>query len=139
MKTRLRPFVPALVLLVAPVASPAAPPSLRDGQAVLDQCRSAITVVEQDRAGAGTHDPTLDLPAGLCAGLIAGIMAAVRVAGAESRPLPPLLCPPPMLTVEQAIRSVIKTLESHPDLLPENGATVAVQALRLAYPCPTPP
>jgi hypothetical protein len=65
---------------------------------------------------------------GLCVGTLNGLNWSFM-----------LFCPPDPHTSEQMVRVVLNYVEQHPERIHENFEVLAIQALQLAWPCPTAP
>jgi hypothetical protein len=68
--------------------------------------------------------PELLFDAGMCVGIVNGINFTDLG-----------VCPPAGATSEQAVRVVVKYIDDRPAKLNENFKTLALEALRVAWPC----
>jgi hypothetical protein len=67
-----------------------------------------------------------DFSGGVCSGIVEALMSVGATLG---------ICCPPESTVDQGIRMVVEYVDSQPARLHENFSTLAVEALRKAWPC----
>lgn len=68
---------------------------------------------------------------GFCLGTMTTLRAMGPAFNADAR-----FCPPERATVGQATRVVVQFMEANPQLLHEEFMWLAVQALRVTWPCP---
>ena len=118
-----------LLLLTAPAAAHEA--GVRDGTLLLATCREDI------RSADGLAPPTFG--GGLCLGFVTGVADMHALYHTAYPETIPLFCKPEGLKVEQAVRVVIRFLETHPEQLHFGAAVLITQALQEAFPCPSPP
>jgi hypothetical protein len=104
-----------------------------DGNELLSKCEAAERWV--------THQGTDDDPANgsYCLGFIDGVMllatdTTVRLVDSDHRSSLPC-APAEGLTTGQAMRVVLKYLNSHPETLHKSAQLLVVLALREAFPC----
>jgi len=126
MKTWCGLVVVGLGLLLAP---PRVAPAESGGASLLQYCLAAIEAFEGKAL-----TPQTASNAAFCSGHITGMLdmhaMAIRVKG-----MPPPFCVPDSMDVIQAIRVVVRYLQSHPEDLHLDGSALAALALRDAFPC----
>jgi|SRR5882724_7127429 len=126
MKTRRKIAVVVLGLLVATgtLAGAKAPGTRRDGNALLAEC---------------LLKPGSDLEAfyaGGCMAYMRGIIDMHEIYQATLLPTQRLFClPEDGIVMTQGVRSVLRYLQAHPELLHEPESLLIVMALREAFPC----
>jgi hypothetical protein len=109
---------------------------LADGNALLQQCKDALTVVD---GGAGKSA----FGGGVCLGKIEGALDGIEMArgyysASSGKALPPFICPPESVTREQQLRIVVKYLKENPEKLHEPEVTSIALAMAFAFPCGKP-
>jgi len=123
-----------LLLAVSTAATDPAPPI--SGTTMLDWCRTFIRLDEQRGVGAPADDAGV---AGVCLGFIYGMAEMHNVYRALYPQAATIFCLPRGFTGRQGARVVVRYLDTHPERLHEPGAGLIIEALREAFPCPTPP
>lgn len=104
----------------------------RDGNGLLTRCEAAIRLAEHPKDG--------DAESGAyCLGYVNGILAmatdtTVTLVNSDHRTSLPC-APAEGLTTGQAVRVVLKYLNSHPETLHKPAKSLVVFALREAFPC----
>ncbi|WP_454834749.1 Rap1a/Tai family immunity protein [Pseudomonas lini] len=107
---------------------------LADGNALLQQCKDALTVMD---GGTGKSP----FGGGVCLGKIDGTIDGIEVArgyysAALGKTLSPFICwPKEPVAKEQQVRIVVKYLKEHPESLHESEASLITLAMAFAFPC----
>jgi hypothetical protein len=92
----------------------------------------AITSAELNAVCAGrTGDSAADLS---CISYVRGLVDGLLMASGPT-PVGQGYCPPPDLTLPQAITLIVKQFRDHPEQLGQEAGLVAGRALIAAYPC----
>ena len=120
----------AAVALLTVFASDLACASDNDGNSMLMACKSLIT---QADTGASRDD---GYEKGQCAGIVNATMKVMSIYSvAEALPTNAKTCFPANITLGQAIRIVIKSLENDPASLNQDRTYLTMLALHKAYQC----
>jgi len=109
--------------------------SSTDGNEVLRKCQTAIRVVDEGRLSAGDSSD-----ASWCMGWIEGVLDMNNLTGTiadvtDSKKSALYFCASDGIKVGQAVRVVVKYLQDHPQQLDLPGTSLAVMALKIAFPC----
>ena len=136
MKTLCSIAVVGLVLLgmAAPYAGAA---EKIDGNDLLQQCQHSIRLDETKTYA----DVTTLMGAVHCLGFVNGLIILNRFYEAQIKPegkrtqLRLLFCLPSGMPTIQAIRVIVRYLETHPERLHEDGSWLTILALNNAFPC----
>ena len=95
-----------------------------------DVTRGASSMLQHCKNFLGLDSMRIDMMAGMCAGKIIALDDLRNV-------LPQPWCPPRQVTTAQMIRVVVHYLETRPAPLNENFTHIAMEALKVTWPCPS--
>ena len=107
---------------------------------LLETCQALENAIEQQRAGKCFGSCGRDF----CQGYVSGItdlldVVAINASKRDADPKRAIdtigVCPDNAITVEEAIRVVVKWLKENPNKLHDAAVTDVMRALRQAYPC----
>lgn len=117
-------------------------PSVADttGRDLLEKCQALENAIDNSAQASAS-----DLAAGIfCQGYVSGItdlldVVAINASKRDADPKRAIdtigVCPDNAITVEEAIRVVVKWLKENPNKLHDAAVTDVMRALRQAYPC----
>ena len=100
--------------------------SALDGNELLEDCRAAVTILDQ-----GQVDEELAVRSGYCFGFLEAVRTGMPLLREEYQ----ACFPEGGITSEQAARAVVEFLEENSEVLEEYKALLAVLALKEVYPC----
>ena len=92
--------------------------------------RSASTMLQHCKNFLGIDANRINMVEGMCAGRIIALDDLRNV-------LPQPWCPPREVSIAQMIRVVVNYLETRPAPLHENFTHIAMEALKITWPCPS--
>ena len=117
-----------VVLVLLGTGSSAVVPTI-DGNRLLRDCNNTIRALE----GSGGSVETL-ASASFCIGYVTGILEMHAFSSLIEK-MPPLFCLPDEMEFGQAIRVIVRYLQTHPERLHVPASAHVIEALRGAFPC----
>lgn len=126
----------ALAICIALLSSRSAlaQTDVESGTMLLEGCQAVLSP---------NPSPTMDIKIGMCMGRVSAVRDLLRTINALNPSLPAespfKACIGKEITTADAIRTVVKTLEPHPEELSKRSTALILYALTKGYPCPASP
>lgn len=124
-----------VVFVLMLLCSPTLAQATHDGIELSEECTVALRTIE--------HPTNMDeFHMGACFGLVDGVMGTMTLwntVDAQRNETKFHGCIPTEVTVEEAVKVVLKYLNDNPTQLHQRDASLVVSALAKGYPCPTTP